>query len=65
MIEKTAAISPTATSGLIDVPDSIDNSLAKLGRMGMTIPNPKRSMKMVKNNMAIRRSFMVFIEFQV
>jgi hypothetical protein len=41
------------------VPDSTDNSLAKLGRMGMTIPNPKRSIKMVKNRIAIRRSFII------
>jgi hypothetical protein len=56
-MEKTAATRPTATSGFN--PEALAEAivLAKLGKIGIMIPNPNRSMKMVRNKMAIRLSF--------
>ena len=38
-------------------------AFAKFGKIGITIPKPKRSMKIVKNNVAIRLSFILRISF--
>jgi hypothetical protein len=57
IIEKTAATNPTAISGLIPIEDSAAMDFAKFGNIGIMIPNPNKSIKIVRKRIEIRLSF--------
>jgi hypothetical protein len=63
MIENEPTTTPTATSGLNGNVEPEAKLFAKLGKMGITTPKPKRSMKIVKNRINIRLSFMRKFQF--
>ena len=63
MIENDPTTTPTATSGLNGNVEPVAKLFAKFGKMGITTPKPRRSMKMVKNRINIRLSFMCEFQF--